>query len=131
MQLLEDRFDLLVVKCAISLFNSCFSNVTKQVAPFYRTFYGNIFFCDLWRFYIGGGGQKEVPHKRQSPDLGTLEVESIEICSIEIRIARKKKNKSQQKLWIFFKLDINHFYLPKLQLYKFICDDLHLLINQG
>ena len=91
MQLLEDRFDLLVVKCAISLFNSCFSNVTKQVAPFYRTFYGNIFFCDLWRVYIGGGGQKEVPHKRQSPDLGTLEVESIEICSIEIRIARKKK----------------------------------------
>ena len=91
MQLLEDRFDLLVVKCAMSLFNSCFSNVTKQVAPFYRTFYGNIFFCDLWRVYIGGGGQKEVPHKRQSPDLGTLEVESIEICSIEIRIARKKK----------------------------------------
>ena len=72
-----------------------------------------------------------VPHKRQSPDLGTLEVESIEICSIEIRIARKKKNKSQQKLRIFFKLDINHFYLPKLQLYKFICDDLHLLINEG
>ena len=89
MQLLGYRFDLLVVKCAISLF----SNVTKQVALFYRTFYGNIFFCDLWCVYIGGGGQKEVPHKRQSPDLGTLEVESIEICSIEIRIARKKKKK--------------------------------------
>ena len=48
-------------------------------------------FCDLWCVYVGGGGGKEVLHKRQSSDLGTLEVESIGICSIEIGIARKKE----------------------------------------
>ena len=90
MQLLEDRVDLLVVKCAISLFNSYFSNVTKQVALFTALSTGT-FLCDLWCVYIGGGGQKEVLHKRQSSDLGTLEVESIGICSIEIGIARKKE----------------------------------------
>ena len=53
-------------------------------------------FCDLWCVYVGGGGGKEVLHKRQSSDLGTLEVESIGICNIEIGIAasRNSHNKS-------------------------------------
>ena len=69
------------------VFQQCYETSSTVLPHFLREH----FFCDLWCVYIGGGGQKEVPHKRQSPDLGTLEVESIEICSIEIRIARKKK----------------------------------------
>ena len=50
--------------------------------------------CDLWCVYNEGGGQREVLLKRQSPDSGTLEAESTEICNIEIGIAASR-NKSQ------------------------------------
>ena len=72
-------------------FQLVFQQCYETSSTVHRTFYRNISFVICGAFILGEGGQKEVLHKRQSSDLGTLKVESIGICSIEKGIARKKE----------------------------------------